>query len=330
MRRRIIFRADASKHIGFGHFFRSLALADYLKDDYECLFATYNAEDDLGVPTFNQLNEIERIGKPLAVGGRALDEYNEAFFEEIGLSDIIVLDNYYYTTEYQQRIKDKGCKLVCINDVHDRHMVCDLLITPCPLVRGDFSTASYTLFRGGLKYAFLRPPFFNPKPFRRTSMPIRRVVTAMGGADAYNLTDKIIGIVSNLMPPVHIDVIVGETAEVKAISGPLLSIHRNISAEQIVRIFDSVDLGIFPTSTVCMEAFSRNLPVIAGYYVDNQRELYDYCKGKGYISAIGDFSDSPEEISKRLGSALEKSRPEPATIDFEEGRQEILDLFKQL
>lgn len=330
MRRRIIFRADAGKHTGFGHFFRSLALADYLKYDYECLFATYNSENELGVPTEYQLNEIYKIGNPLVVLGETLDEYNEVFLMEISPSDTVVLDNYYYSTDYQQRIKDKGCRLVCIDDVHDRHMVCDLLITPCPLAYGDFSTASYTLFRGGLKYAFLRSPFFNPKPLRSTSTPIRRVVMAMGGADSQNLTDKIIRVVRSLMPGVHVDVIVGETAAVKATSGPLLSIHKNISAEQIVKIFDSVDVGIFPTSTVCMEAFSRNLPVIAGYYVDNQRELYDYCKRKGYISPIGDLSDTPEEILKRLEAALERGDPKPATIDFEEGRQEILDLFKQI
>ncbi|MDR1895166.1 MAG: UDP-2,4-diacetamido-2,4,6-trideoxy-beta-L-altropyranose hydrolase, partial [Prevotellaceae bacterium] len=39
MKRKIIFRADAGLNIGYGHFIRSLALADMLKNDFDILFA---------------------------------------------------------------------------------------------------------------------------------------------------------------------------------------------------------------------------------------------------------------------------------------------------
>lgn len=38
--RKIFFRADASREIGYGHFIRSLALANMLKSDFECSFHT--------------------------------------------------------------------------------------------------------------------------------------------------------------------------------------------------------------------------------------------------------------------------------------------------
>lgn len=37
---KIYFRADASATIGYGHFIRTLALADMLKDDFDCTFFT--------------------------------------------------------------------------------------------------------------------------------------------------------------------------------------------------------------------------------------------------------------------------------------------------
>ena len=40
MNRKIYFRADAGVDIGYGHFTRTLALADMLKDDFECTFYT--------------------------------------------------------------------------------------------------------------------------------------------------------------------------------------------------------------------------------------------------------------------------------------------------
>ena len=40
MRKKIYFRADGNTDIGFGHVIRCLALADMLKDHFECIFAT--------------------------------------------------------------------------------------------------------------------------------------------------------------------------------------------------------------------------------------------------------------------------------------------------
>ena len=39
---KIIFRADAGAGIGYGHFIRSLALADMLKNDFDCVFSFIN------------------------------------------------------------------------------------------------------------------------------------------------------------------------------------------------------------------------------------------------------------------------------------------------
>ena len=52
--KKIYFRADASSDIGYGHFVRSLALADILKDYFDCYFATIH-------PTEYQLKEISKV-----------------------------------------------------------------------------------------------------------------------------------------------------------------------------------------------------------------------------------------------------------------------------
>lgn len=39
------FRADADDTIGYGHWVRSLALADMLKEDFECIFCTQSPTD---------------------------------------------------------------------------------------------------------------------------------------------------------------------------------------------------------------------------------------------------------------------------------------------
>ena len=54
MKKKIYFRADAGQSIGYGHFIRTLALADMLKDDFDCVFFTQT-------PTDYQKKEMELV-----------------------------------------------------------------------------------------------------------------------------------------------------------------------------------------------------------------------------------------------------------------------------
>lgn len=327
-KRRIVFRADGSGQVGYGHFIRSLALAGYIKDDFDCQFTTYNAAEL--TPSEYQLTEISKVCGYFAIAGDTLDEANADFLSQLRPGDIVVLDNYYYTTEYQQAVKDRGCKLVCIDDVHDRHMVCDLLMTPCPLRRSDFSVEPYTRFAGGVEWAFLREPFLRPSRPGRRSAGIRMAVLAMGGADPFRLTDKMITVVREVLPQAEIHVMAGDSVAVSDESAKAVTVHRRLSAEEIVELFDSADFGVFPASTVCIEAMSRRLPVAVGYYVDNQAEFYKYGVRNHLFSPLGCLHDDVSALLGRLRGAVTSSRPEPPNIDFSRQKQKIIHLFKQL
>lgn len=328
MKRRIVFRADASKNTGYGHFIRSLALVGYLKNDFDCYFASFNADTIL--LTDNQLKQICEVCEPLLAVGSTLEAFNIDFLSEIQSSDIVVLDNYYFSTEYQQKIKDKGCKLVCIDDLHDRHMVCDLLITPSPLKRKDFSLEPYTKFIGGIEYGFLRPPFFKAIPERNILSGIERVVLAMGGSDAFNVTDKIAAVVHKVLPESKLDIIAGDSVSISDDTNSFATIHRSISANDIAAIMDDSDIGIFPASTICIEAFSRRLPVIVGYYVDNQKDFYNYGVRHHYFADLGNLLDDSSMLFSRLEEIIGDKLPSPNRIDFDFRREEIKKQFLEL
>ena len=55
-KQKILFRADAGAEIGYGHFIRTLALADMLKDDFECVLYTQ-------APSEYQRKECEKVCK---------------------------------------------------------------------------------------------------------------------------------------------------------------------------------------------------------------------------------------------------------------------------
>lgn len=331
MKQRVVLRADASKRTGYGHFVRTLALTEYLKNDFECWLATFNSDSKFfGQPSDYQLSQIQKSSQPLVVIGNDIDEYNELFLQELKSDDIVVIDNYYFSTDYQRRIKDKGCTLVCIDDMHDRHMVCDLLLTPSPLKREDFSLEDYTKFAGGIEWAFLREPFLSPTQARSLSSDIRNIVLAMGGADAFNLTDKIAEIVHKILPDASIELICGETVSVSSSTKTFANVNRCISAEKIVDLFDKSDIGIFPASTICVEAFSRHLPVIAGYYVDNQEEFYHYGIDNNLFAPLGNLLENATKIQERLSRIISDNRPHPVDMDFNTQKNKIINLFKNL
>lgn len=326
---KVILRADAGKAIGFGHFIRSLALADYLSDCFNCYFCTFNHSELL--PSSYQVNEIDKVCRYIKIEASNLHEYDNKFIELLKGDEIVVLDNYYFSTEYQQSIRKKGCRLVCIDDMHDRHFVADALITVTPNDRSRFSMEPYTQFIGGVDHSFLRPEFLKPKLRKQKSSKVRDVVLAMGGADSFGLTNKMIDILLEANRDIELTVIAGDTVEVDAKYRDSVKIRRCLSAREIVELFSESDLGVFPASTICMEALACRLPVAAGWYVDNQKELYDYGVESGLFMPLGNLLDNEKLLSDRIKTSLDPSNFKSSTdIDFVQGKMETIELFKTI
>lgn len=265
MKRKIFFRADAGADIGYGHFVRTLALADILKEDFECVFVTQS-------PTEYQTSEVAKVCELIEVP--ASKEKFNLFLEMLSGNEIVVLDNYFYDTEYQRKIKNKGCKLVCIDDMHDKHYVADVLINHGLTNQALFSTEPYTRLCLGFEYALLRPAFFNiPFSVRNSQPPYREIVVGFGGADKYDLTGQVCGILKKIPGIKSITAIVGDSYA-SVCDDAKICFCKNLQAEDIVKIFTTVDLAILSASTMTLEALACGIPVAAGYYVDNQVEFY--------------------------------------------------------
>lgn len=326
---RVLLRADAGSNIGFGHFVRTSALASYLRDEFRCVVASYNPDGAVSDYQKGLVDESGATMLPLNAG--SLDDADSLFLDAIEPGDLVVLDNYYFSTTYQTAVRKKAGTLVCIDDVHDRHFVADVVMTFCPLTRNDFSLEPYTRFYGGMEWSFLREPFLRPRVDRREWGDSPRVVMAMGGADPFKLTDKMIGLVRETVPGVSLDVVAGQTVEVLTPASDTLRVWRQLDAAHMTELFDSADWGIFPASTVCVEAFSRGLPVAAGHYVGNQEELYAHGVREGWFAPLGCLLDSAEQISARLANALDSLALRRAPdFDFIARRQDIIDIFKSL
>ena len=279
--RKIYFRADAGPEIGYGHYIRSLALADMLKQDFDCTMFTQ-------MPTDYQLREAKPICPVVALPND--DSKFDIFLNHLTGDEIVVLDNYFFTTDYQRAIKAKGCKLVCIDDMHDKHYVADVIINQgMGYSRQEFSLETYTQLCIGLEYSLLRKPFLTTDNPQSATRAKGSIVVAFGGADPMNLTEQYIAAL--LMKPeiTHVDAIIGDSYRGQLSDSPIVQYHKNLNAEQIRDIFLHAEYAVLPSSTMMLEALSCGTKIIGGYYVENQQHDYEDFAAKQYVYGIGNW-----------------------------------------
>lgn len=280
-KRKIYFRADASATIGYGHFIRTLALADMLKDDFDCTFFT----------TSPSAYQIEEMGK--VCGYIALTEESkfEDFINLLNGDEIVVLDNYFFTTEYQRTIRAKGCKLVCVDDLHNRHFVSDAVLNPALLSTSEYDVEPYTKLCLGLEYALLRKPFI--KQVKKVEKVYGRWLIAFGGSDFENMTEKFLSFLQGDYRVKEVIVIVGDAYKyydnLKNYSKA--SIYKNLKAEEMSIKMRQAEYAVLPSSTISIEALASGCKVANGYFVDNQIETSMMYKQEGYCVGLGDLRE---------------------------------------
>lgn len=320
---KILFRADAGAGIGYGHFIRTLALADMLKDDFDCIF--YTSE-----PTPYQVAQMKDVCSFVTLE----EKYKfHQFLDCLKGDEIVVLDNYFYTTDYQRRIKGKGCKLVCIDDMHDKHYVADLIINQgiC-WIADDYSCEPYTRFAFGLQYSLLRKPFFeacNKRKEKKDNKGVQSIVVAFGGSDYLDLTHKIVTGIKDMSIIKQITAIVGDRYSTdKIVACQKVEYRKNLSAAEIADLFLNTDVAILPASTMMNEAMACGTRIIGGFYVNNQEyDYYSYVK-ENMIIGVGDYSD--DDCVERVKVALSRKDITVVNGITSDTPCRMVELFKRL
>ena len=313
MKTKVIFRADASPKIGYGHFIRSLALADMLKNDFDVRFTTVN-------PNAYQLEEMKHVCPHLALNR---ETHFEDFLALLKGDEIVVLDNYFFSTDYQIAIKSKGCRLVCIDDKHDKHYVADIVINHGINNPALFSIEPYTRLCIGLEWALLRKPFREVISNNRPQKPNpENIVISFGGADPHCMTAKFINIVQSWSSVKKIDAIVGVNFSENISTVVPTYYHKAVSAEKVKSLFMECDLAILSTSTICIEALACKTTIAAGYYVDNQMEFSDYLAKENLIIPLDNLLD---EVSFDKSHAVSFN-----AIDYSNLKTKYIEIFNSL
>lgn len=320
---KLIIRADGNSQMGLGHVIRSLALAQMLNDHFECIFMVRNPLPSLQEQILDICNDL--IILPNCSDD--LDEAKQIANTYLTGNEIVVLDGYHFITKYQQTIKDTGCKVVCIDDIHAYHFVADVVINHAPsATQKHYSTDKETKMLLGLDYALLRPVFHKiaSQGCDQDKSAIQRqgIFICLGGSDHQNITSPLIRYVSEVKEIERVNVVVGAANQYKSEilneskKDKRIIVQENLSSEKMAELMARSSIAIVPASTISLEAIACGCKIICGFYVDNQLEYYQYYEQSHEVTTIGDFRHINNTIVKeKLKKSLNSQNKVSNLID---------------
>jgi UDP-2,4-diacetamido-2,4,6-trideoxy-beta-L-altropyranose hydrolase len=290
---KVIFRTDGSTAIGMGHVVRCLALADMLKESFQIVFALQHTDDTI-------LKAISEVAESIVLLPISSDYIIDAenFIEHIQAGDIVVLDGYFFSTEYQIQVLSKKCKLVCLDDLHSWHHAADIIINHSEGISySDYSTEPYTEIYTGLNYALLRKEFFEKPGELHTIKAVRKIFISMGAADVNNLSQRFVESLLHVDGISEIHLMIGAVnphlAKIESLKSKQslidITLHTNISSAQLHNLLLDCDVAICPASTIALECCAVGIGLITGTTAENQRGiLLGLLKSTAAID-LGDF-----------------------------------------
>ena len=172
-------RADGCSEIGLGHVVRCISLSHMLKNDFTIHFFALEIPNSIKIKITQNAWNVTVI------------EEESDFLKRLTEDEIVVLDGYQFDSDYQKEIKNRGSKLVCIDDFQDQYFYADLVINHAPgVIKENYDGEPYTKYLLGPNYALLRPEFLESKsPDKQDfSKGVKKLFVCFGGSDVKNLT----------------------------------------------------------------------------------------------------------------------------------------------
>ena len=288
LNKKVIIRVDGNSSFGLGHIYRGIALAEILKEEFTIEFIT---------SLNTTISPIKESDFNYYYIPKSIDLLEEPIWlkENYSIDTIVVLDGYKFKQSYQQRIKDCGFRLVYIDDLAEGTQKADLVINHSPGAKeSDYKTEEYTKLALGLKYALLRKSFsnFNRELINKRGT-IKNVFISFGGADNNDFSYKTAIEILKPHNKRDVNIVLGAAYNGKDIfklADSRIHIHNNLSEQEVFDLMKDTDLAIVPASTISIELASLGVPMILGYYIDNQKGIYDGFIRNDTVKGINDFN----------------------------------------
>ena len=339
---KVVIRVDASVQIGTGHVMRCLTLAEALKEKGEQIeficrehegnlinyiqgkgFKVYTLsmpENDLEMPRDTSLKRGNILNHSHWLGATQQQDADtcKVILKKIS-PDWLIVDHYALDATWQIELKGACQKLMVIDDLADRHHLCDLLLDQTygrqqedyqHLVPDDCQILL------GSKYALLRPEFTQWREYslkRRENPEFRKLLITMGGVDQGNVTGRVLEELKNCDLPLDMEVtvIMGATA-------PHLELVRwqakkmpyktevKLNVSNMAEIMANVDFAIGAAGVTTWERCCLGVPTIQLILAGNQKVIAEKIKKAGAaltieVRSLGRICDQLSKLNKKMG-----------------------------
>ncbi len=307
MTKHVYFRADADSKIGLGHLTRCLAIASMLKERYECIFILKESAESAKNLVIQNNYRIELVGTS--------DLLQEASFVSnlLKSGDYLVIDGYNFTEEYFIKVKSSGVFLVLIDDFFRESASADAIINHAiALPNKDLNFEGKSKFYLGEQYAMLRPPFLVKARQLRVVSKIENIFICFGGADLYNVTLKTLKALESINCKRSVHLVMASTfpfaAEIQYFvnqSSLNVILYNNLSAEEMAELMIKCEIAIAPSSGLSYEICAIGMGFLGGYFIDNQKLIYNGFLQRGCLVGLNDLSViTIEEMAEKISFLL--------------------------
>lgn len=307
-KRQIILRGDSNSEIGTGHMFRLIALGEILKNDFKITFVT---KRDSFIELIPDEFQTVILSKNISLLGEI-----EFIAKEFNKNSVIIIDGYQYSSDYQKGIKKFGFGLVYIDDLVEEYMFADIVINHSPaVVKSEYRSMPYTKFLLGPSYALVRPGFIKASLKERAQEDMKGCFVNFGGVDKYNLSVKILKALIAINFFEKIDVLIGAANENKELfeiqkHHNNISIYKNLNEAELINLMEKNQCAIVPASTIFLELCCIKMPILAGYFVENQKKPLEAFHAEQLCLNLGDLMKTNIiELSNKISDHLKTLTP---------------------
>lgn len=271
---KIAFLVEGGLEMGMGHVYRSLALAEELRDKGEICFLTSSGHEIMGKISENGFKAIN------------LKSDVDILAHLVELEPkIIIIDKLEVQEGFIKKLRELvDAKLVIFGNLSGANKYADIVVNAH--VGSDFRNRrvvdpdTQTLYFYGPRYFILRREFHSLKTGKKGRNKFQRILLIFGGADPSNLTSKVLRKLLLMKEDFKIDVLVGPLFPyladledlIKSYPGKNVSVYRDV--RNVAAFMVDSDLVITSPGSSMYEALFIGIPVIAISQSEFQRTIF--------------------------------------------------------
>jgi len=312
-----VIRADGSAELGHGHVFRTLVLAEELRD--RGWMVVYACRDLPGAP----LDRIRKAGYGLELLAVDLAEMDDAaataqMAREAGAAWVVV-DRYASDERAHSVWANSGLKVLAVDDLAAHPFEVDVLINQ-NINAGElaYRTRQDTVRLFGPRYAMIRRAYADARPSApRAPAAVRRVMIFMGGGDSQGAAFVVLEALRSVSTPLAVDLIVGSACpHLEALRGAAGMSPHSVTVmcdlADLVAPMSRADVAITSGGSVTWELCCLGVPMlllpIADNQVGNAREMARIGAAIGLEDQLGGPDDALAGSMSAALSDIERLR----------------------